>query len=184
MVPDVAGGAPVAEGCRSTIDSFYDYIRTSKVGAIVWIQQWPRYAPPHVQPMSDRYMASMRKALAEFQGKRVLLLLDVPKFEFWVPDAVARGIGFGFPLPAEPSRADWTALTARFRSDVERLQAEFSNLEVRDLADAVCDAEVCHYWNGRDIYYFDDNHLTRAGAQLASPLFDSLFEPVGERAAK
>jgi hypothetical protein len=53
------------------------------------------------------------------------------------------------------------------RDILKRVAAKHSNVVLVDPRAQLCDANGCHYRDGSVVYYFDDQHLSGAGAVRA-----------------
>jgi hypothetical protein len=107
-------------------------------------------------------------------GKNVVLVLQAPE----LPD-VMESLIYDPTAPATAlpglSRHWWGARNAYVR---ERLHEIPAGVVVVDPADSFCDATVCYAARGNVSYYFDDDHMSVAGAAvIAGEILRSLGFP-------
>ncbi|MHA6325021.1 acyltransferase family protein [Roseivivax sp. CAU 1753] len=112
-------------------------------------------------------------------GRRVVLLEGVPEIGFDVPQAFASATLFGASLRHPPSRAETQARNARASALLARLAEGREDVTFVPLIETWC-AEFCPIADGEEIFYRDDDHLSRIGAErliaahLRAPLAQSL----------
>lgn len=108
-------------------------------------------------------------------GRRVVLVQDVPAFTF---DPYARVIGEALPLRADIQsllRApadDGIAAVADVERDtsrqiLERVAARHDGVSLFDPWTNLCSVDGCRYRFDEALFYFDNQHLTAAGARRA-----------------
>jgi hypothetical protein len=108
-------------------------------------------------------------------GKKVVLVMEVPELTF-SPYAAVIGeslpvrVGLQHLLGVQPLSGP--APFARIHEDtsrdiLKRVAAKHSNVVLVDPRAQLCDANGCHYRDGSVVYYFDDQHLSGAGAVRA-----------------
>lgn len=108
-------------------------------------------------------------------GRKVILVQDAPAFLF---DPYATVIGNSLPLRAQlrsafgVAKSDGTAPFSRMESDSSReiLKEVVSRHPAVVLFDPwvqLCDTQGCQFQDGDDLFYFDNQHLTTAGALSA-----------------
>jgi peptidoglycan/LPS O-acetylase OafA/YrhL len=111
----------------------------------------------------------------EKQGRMVVLVQDAPAFLF---DPYSAVIGAALPLRADLQRAfgkpasTGSAPFSRMEKDTSRqilvnVAARHPNVVLFDPWLQLCDTQGCRYEAGDDLYYFDNQHLTAAGALRA-----------------
>lgn len=96
------------------------------------------------------------------QGKNVLLVLQAPELKRSIHQLIMRDETNAQSV-AGVERSWWNARTSYLR---ERLGELPESTTVIDPANFLCDQMTCYAARERTAYYFDDNHLSIAGAQL------------------
>jgi hypothetical protein len=108
-------------------------------------------------------------------GKSVVLIYPSPEYAWPVPVHLARAAHRGESLEDLGVPRDlFEARRAPFTSALDRIRAD-ARIGKVDPARRLCDEERCHiYAEGRPLY-FDDDHLSVAGARYVAPLFAKYF---------
>ncbi len=108
-------------------------------------------------------------------GKKVVLVLQAPELPEVMESLIYDPLAPTAALPGL-SRQWWNARNAYVR---ERLHEIPAGVVVVDPADSFCDATVCYAAQGDVSYYFDDDHMSVAGAAvIAGAILRSLgFAP-------
>lgn len=115
-----------------------------------------------------RSFASIAKRLAD-SGRRVIVVAPVPEIARDIGKYVLRRDSEQTAIPSV-SRAYYNA---RNLWVLDRLAGLAGEVDVLYAADALCDAVTCYGAEGGTAFYFDDNHLSVAGAErVIAPLFD------------
>ena len=105
---------------------------------------------------------------------RIVLLGPTPEIGTNVPNALTLEGMFGRRIDFEPTRAEYAARQQAVLDYFDSL-GRFPKLEIHLTEDLFCDAVRCHAArNGKPLFY-DDDHLSRAGADLMIPLFKRIL---------
>lgn len=134
--------------------------------------------------------ATLGEALAgvagavEAMGPEVTILRQVPEMPRYDSREVARALvhgrldeaGLAALLEADPGTV--AARRAAGEAAIDGLKADGA-MEVLDPWPLLCD-DVCGVMHGGAAMYFDNNHLTNAGARLVAPLFAPLLRDARE----
>ena len=133
------------------------------------------HAPPpeHNDAAYTRYIQdNLRRTFSALlaQGKHIVYVANNSWFSFNPrTDCIARR--FRPPtrtICAEP-REDWLAnVDARLRAAIDGVLAEFPQVQVFDLASAICDEERCWAMKGGKLLYRDEGHLSNDGSDLVA----------------
>ncbi|HMP44235.1 MAG TPA: acyltransferase family protein [Sphingopyxis sp.] len=114
----------------------------------------------------------MERAVAQLRaaGKRVIVTMPIPVFDFDPPEALARSIqrgGGGGEFPAIPSQP-FFAETAQYRAYLNRLAVKHG-AALFDPAKLICDARLCHLQRpGIGATYFNASHISLSTARAVS----------------
>jgi len=114
-------------------------------------------------PVLREKLLAMTDSLLK-QGIKVIIVYPVPEPDYNVPDALALYMARGrnineLYVPYEEYKHRSTLATQVLDSlskDIVRIYPE----------KYLCDGNICKVYNGTKSYYYDDNHLSRAGASL------------------
>jgi peptidoglycan/LPS O-acetylase OafA/YrhL len=140
--------------------------------------------------MGDGYfeeLGGVARALAD-AGKSVVLIYPSPEYAWPVPIHLARAAHRGEPLEdLGVPRVTFEARRAPFTSALDRIRAD-ARIGKVDPARRLCDEERCHIYAEGKPLYFDDDHLSVAGARYVAPLFAKYFGsrviPLGDASAE
>ena len=94
-------------------------------------------------------------------GRKVVLVVQPPELPLHIEDLIETAPEGG--AVAGLSRAEWESRLAAFTARIAELPPE---VRIVDPADLFCDAQLCFAAKGGVSFYFDDNHLSVAGARL------------------
>lgn len=108
-------------------------------------------------------------AALEAAGKKVVILLSIPEARQPVPEAMARASLTGAPLTVAARRQDFLEYTVFPRQVLERAALE-QGVTLVDPATVLCPDERCRIGEAGRPFYFDDDHLSRFGAEQVAPL--------------
>lgn len=120
--------------------------------------------------LAGRYADAVRALLA--MGKRVVLVEPVPEMGRQTPNAMAKSQMMGLADKAVSSASD--VVRARFAATLAAFAGLGDAPELRRVRpqEIFCDTFVkgrCVGADGDKVFYFDDNHLSGAGAALVAP---------------
>lgn len=130
----------------------------------------------------ERSLATTAAAL-HGAGKRVWILGPVPEVGWDVPGTLARAMRFDRQVDIAPTRAEFEARQRHAFAILQRVAAGHDATLV-PLHPWLCDTERCRVV-GRDgaPLYFDDDHLSRAGARVVAPAVEPIFSTIPQYAA-
>lgn len=100
-------------------------------------------------------------------GKKVSFLHDVPELGFDIRSCFSfRPLSISSQVNSQcaVSRKDFEARTEAYRTMVNRILAQRPDIKVIDLAAALCDEAWCFGARDGVLFYIDDDHLSRRGA--------------------
>lgn len=124
------------------------------------------------QVIAERIEQSILALLA--YGKKVIIVGQVPEAGWNVPEYIAKLMQYSGVTEITAGTASTSAMVNRERNrGIDSLLArlEHPNLAVIQPSRLFCDTLVtdrCVTTNGNDVYYFDDDHLSYAGASLVA----------------
>ena len=130
--------------------------------------------PPTRKAVFERQLnLTVRRLLAA--GKRVILVYPVPEIGFSVPRTLSRLVAMGrdpasFNLP----RTDFDASETTVLSILDRVDGSPRLVRIWP-HERLCDSVRCLILADGRALYRDDNHLSRAGANLVLPEFEPIF---------
>lgn len=104
------------------------------------------------------------------RGLLVIIVAGVPPAGFDVPSVLALAALKGEALPLSLARAAVDARQARSWTLLRTLATRYGAI-LLDPRDQLCDADRCRLAEPGGSLYFDDDHLSLAGAELLVPLF-------------
>lgn len=126
-----------------------------------------------VREQGPQYFAELATVarLLHAAGKRVVLVLPAPEYPFVVPTQLARTLLHGGTASdVGVARVTFDTQRASVARALRAIHDE-SPVVMIDLADRLCSASRCVTAADGHALYFDDNHLSVAGARLVSPAF-------------
>ncbi|HEV2674883.1 MAG TPA: acyltransferase family protein [Aliidongia sp.] len=112
-------------------------------------------------------------------GKRVVLIKDVPRFDF---DPLRRTVANFIPVrrtlaailspergleEGQAPQADLSNANDPSAAIIDRVGRDHPLVQVVDLKGGLCIADRCRFADGQDLYYTDPQHLSEAGAMRA-----------------
>ncbi len=113
------------------------------------------------------------------QDFRVVLVYPVPEAGWNVPEQAFRNAYFNDGDPAlGTSYAAYTARTAEVTALFDRLVAELASVHAARIAPVLCQEGTgrCTNADAEGVYYYDDDHLSNAGARLVAPVIVQAVE--------
>lgn len=109
-------------------------------------------------------------------GREVLILGGVPEVGWLVPEGLVRRATFGDFGPALPMTEDVKARQASSNALLSKLASQ-DGVSVLPLIPHFCETETCHVSQDGRALYFDDDHLSRFGAEtILAPLLTEVLE--------
>jgi hypothetical protein len=97
------------------------------------------------------------------------VMRDTPNFPGSVPDCVAASPAQDCTVPREVG-LEPDPLAAAARADAS------GQVQVLDVTDLLCDAQVCHGVIGSAITYFDHGHMTASFSRTLRPLVEPALD--------
>lgn len=146
---------------------------------------WPAQ-PDLVRPETrDRILSDLRSILAALaETKTVIFVLQAPEAPATAAKTILR-IGAGADELPGVSRQWWQDRSAFLRSHLDTLAPHATIVDPTDL---FCDAVLCRMGRDGVAYYFDDDHMSLAGAGLVArqiaPLLATAGQAGGQQAAR
>lgn len=170
------------EECRDFNQRIYEWIKTDQNIKYVFLSaRW--------QSTAEKFAEDEREAREKFSealtqtvtlltsaGKQVFLIAPVPEPGFDVPRCLARQLQFGersFTCP-RIQLLDWMTENALSLSAFNALE---SQVPVFFPSRVLCPGESCNLTGATGILYFDDDHLSKTGAQSLSVGVEATFGP-------
>ncbi|WP_188784219.1 acyltransferase family protein [Nocardioides phosphati] len=164
-----------AGACRDWVDRTVEAVIDRDVDLVVMSNRVSVGALDHTFAESlPLYAAGYRTVLERFRaaGIPVLVLRDTPAPRDLVPTCIAENEDDY--AACDGTRARW--LPADPVTDaVAGLPDGGSPVELVDLTDHICEADVCHAVTGGVVTYFDGSHLTATFAHTLAPYLDPLL---------
>lgn len=115
-------------------------------------------------------------------GKQVVVVYPIPEIGYKVPETLARlslqgrpVAGFGLP------RAAYDARNQPLIAQLDIITARTGALTIRPDT-VLCDLALCRAYDGGAALYYDDDHLSSAGAALLGPQIDSALQSTAHHA--
>lgn len=155
-----------------------DFIIRNRVRDVVLIACWSCNIELDHGP--DRLRGSLISTIEALQksGTRIWIMRGVPSLRGNVPNALATAVMAGrdpdeIGLPLSEHRQESMRQDPLFSG----LATQFGNVTVLDATDLFLNrSNRCRVAEGGEALYYDENHLTAAGAMLLRPLFEPLFQ--------
>ncbi|MYM55472.1 acyltransferase family protein [Thalassovita mangrovi] len=105
---------------------------------------------------------------------QVHILRQIPEIERYDSRRTARRLAHGLGQDVKETYSIPLSEVAERQASSDPMLRDIARAENATLLDPrpyLCDAENCSIWSGGKVVYFDNNHLTNAGAALVAPLF-------------
>ncbi|MEL7445903.1 MAG: acyltransferase family protein [Pseudomonadota bacterium] len=123
-----------------------------------------------------KYSQSLEETVADLRaaGKRVVLVQPVPETAYDIPRVAALLAMQGETIDSfTRPRSMYESRAGDIRAAILEI-GERQDVAVVDPSDYLCDAELCRVSDGGTLLYYDDDHLSGAGAQpLAEAIMDA-----------
>ncbi len=179
------------KACALIPQKMLELAAEGKLSAVVIAERWVTRINSTVKtgskakkdPSALKY--GLQKTVKEFaaQDVPVLLLKDTPWQHADLPMAKLRGLSAAVlrsELKTSSALNESAATVKRHHKDqarvdkiIEGVAKHYSkDVVVVDLSVALCGKKVCPWARGGKFLYYDDNHLSVAGAKLAYPVID------------
>jgi len=171
-------GVAPQHDCAAFGERVLDYLAVSDFRVAILHARWPLYvegtrlsserggpvrlAGPDNAAAVEEGLDRLLARLGE-RGIAVILIAGVPEIGFDVPATLARSVLQGGPSVPAPARAAIDARQDRSWTLLRALANRHGAL-LLDPRDALCDAAACRIEQDGQALYFDDDHLSLAGA--------------------
>lgn len=170
--------------CQPLMDNAIAWIRSSdRVKQVVLSGMFGQYLDGRIAlrrsgqataggTTTSLFVEALRETVSQLtrSGKRVIVVLDVPEFDFPVRECVARSIFAAPRRPCAMSYAQHLKMSQAYRAAIDSVAKLVPSLIVVDPAAALCHEGSCDAAQGTELLYLlDGNHLTPLGAQLLRP---------------
>ncbi|MDQ0322871.1 peptidoglycan/LPS O-acetylase OafA/YrhL [Pararhizobium capsulatum DSM 1112] len=195
-LPDAAfGPQAVLDRCKEYNNAVVDLIRRRKFPFVFLAGYWPKYVhrtelpgegvyfdakiKPDFSDWSAPVEASLRKTIQEFsdQRTRAILVMDVPETGLMAPEALAQAKMTGTTLEIAPPIGYTVRRQALARQILNTISKDTGSILV-DPMTYLCDIQKCRVIIDGKVMYQDEDHLSRQGAEILSPIFDSAFKVI------
>ncbi len=141
---------------------------------------------PEGKAQSELLRDLLRETVREIGSyARVHILRQIPEVPFYESWRSARRLAHGKAEGLEQSFSTPLSAVEDRQASSDPMVTELARTENATLLDPrpyLCDSETCSVWAGDKVIYFDNNHLTNAGAAVVAPVFRPAFGRVFERA--
>lgn len=186
------------ERCRRFVSAVAAYLDRTEIAFVLMASRWPvlveaallpgEPGPPFVLTsakaalsLRDNNRDVVARALPETlraiskPGRTIVVIGSVPEIGWHVPRHLTRRQIWGDDLPAAPTLEQVGQRQAFTATLLQQVADRFSNVVHLPLAERMC-RPVCATHNGLQAYYYDDDHLTRAGAlEFVAPVLDAYW---------
>jgi hypothetical protein len=179
------------EKCIAFNDQVLKTIADGKYDRVVLAARWIRYLAGGGQqpaPSVDEAASlparlyATAKAISH-QGIDVTIVGPVPEHGFDVPRAMVRTALWGAPLPQPLTRESFDTQQREVLSLLSRLES-LPHVTVVYPGQAMCDLAGCRYARDGEPFYYDENHLTAAGAREVGRALEASIFVVPQTAPK
>lgn len=186
------GGAP---DCQSFNRMVFETINKDQLAKVVLIARWASYSEgsrygsfdsttiPTLTDMETKetsyhavFASGLERTLEALSGRNreIYLVLAAPEVVYDVPSALARRALYGGQLTIETTVADFSRRQAFVTKTVAALHEKY-RFTIIDPRTALCDDTICRVQQDGEVLYYDNHHLSTAGARAISGLFDVVF---------
>ncbi|MBS0234626.1 MAG: acyltransferase [Proteobacteria bacterium] len=181
-------GDRYAEACKARNDRVLAAILKSDIRDVVLVGRWIRYArlfDPKKRVAKFQWGdAAKEKAFGEMleetvqtlvdHGKSVVIAGPIPEQHFDVTRSMMRHAAWNEPLPNAETVEDFRRDERKVLDVLARLD-HIEGVSVVYPDRALCDDRICPYLKDNIGLYFDDNHLSVAGARELRPVYAQMF---------
>jgi len=145
--------------CKAVNDFAFDWISRTKPSLVVLSAIWP--TGEQMQPL-DAELADIGRL-----GARVLVLGPSPVFPERVPILLAER------RAKDDGNTAWADLPTNAFAEDERLRAQFAawRVDYVSIMELACPNRICPLMADGELYYWDSEHLTSAGARMLAAKF-------------
>jgi peptidoglycan/LPS O-acetylase OafA/YrhL len=178
--------ATLGGDCIAYNKAVADFIRSRHVRDVVLVANWNKYID--LDNGTERIRGGLLATIGALQeaGVRIWVVRTVPRYRWSIPDALGQAVWRG----RDPETLGLPLAEYRKQSDrrdpiFQGLEKLFPNVTVLDPASLfVGPNNLCRTSDGGKALYFDEGHLSPAGAMLLRPLFDPIFKLEEKRLPK
>jgi len=117
---------------------------------------------------------SFGRMMAALPGKHVFVVLGIPEQRIDVPQIVFSRKQLGLSEPTGITRAEYDARQRDARATLVNASKKYG-FTLIDLSETACDTHYCPVVKGGKPLYFDDHHLSGAGALRFKTLLERAF---------
>ncbi|WP_161554180.1 acyltransferase family protein [Stenotrophobium rhamnosiphilum] len=186
----------IKSDCTEIVKAYYDQIAASSDQVLVLMaSEWSEYATGYRLGERTRYYLDdlsretsvaenertfrrgLQRTIEKLPGKKLVIIEPVPEQLFSNPD-LPRYVFLGREPPrlSPEMYLERNAVVRDIFSNA--LVSSAQSLTLLDPSKYLCDLQQCYAMHSGMPLYFDDNHLTRLGANLLRPLIDQALNKV------
>jgi peptidoglycan/LPS O-acetylase OafA/YrhL len=145
-------------------------LRDQDIKSVILAGNWQELAPK-----GQEYVTRLGRGVMRLEGfgKIVALVADVPNQPWSVPDQLAKHLLFGWPVKPALSRAEYDEQQKFLLSPANQWTG--SQFRILSPAPILCTKKICPVEEGGHPLYKDSAHLSRFGAGLLKPIFQSVL---------
>ena len=170
------------DACNEFNVRVLDYLRDhDNIEHVILIARWDAYEKRferHDDISQHGYYKRMRVLMETLEGfgKRVSFVMQVPALPVAnVPLYLARATYYGQEADIDMRTETYFHQQKKVSAVLERLKSEGYRFDVLELYKALCDEKQCMFKHDGRVLYYDDDHLSRYGAQYVQNAFAPLF---------
>ena len=162
-------------------------------GLVIAVARWPDYLKDDSEDkeLPNRYHAMYEvfgKTLSFFEKSRVVTATSIPTYNVNIAEFAGHNwfrnrVGLAVPPVPTLPLSEYRERQAAVRSLLEAEQLEHPNLSLVDPATVLCPDGLCVSTLGGKPLYYDNNHLSHAGAMLYASMFKPYFAELAQRLA-
>lgn len=145
-------------------ETVINLVHDGRIRDVLLIARYSAYDQSGKWPSFKR---GFEKAISELSasGKRILVIYPVPGFPRSVPETIGMMVSRG--LPPGSYKLDLASYRAENAAAIEELNAVTAKFHVRGVGtqNILCGKQYCSTYDGRDVLYFDDSHMSVSGAR-------------------
>lgn len=149
-------------------EAVLSFVREESCRYVIIAGVWGAYAE------DSHFAANLRQTLFEITscGCRVAMVLDVPSYDYDLPDACALAVMRGERLPAKVSGPEYELKQGYANRLIAEICSEFQAASVIDPGVLLRDEQGgWNYLAGDSLLYRDNSHLSTEGGEFLEPLF-------------
>jgi peptidoglycan/LPS O-acetylase OafA/YrhL len=175
--------------CIEVNEAITEVVRRENIKTVILVARWSAYPrwwsdmpdPGGTRETREKVREAILGTVRKLQkmGKEVVTVAEVPHIQGWqVPSVLARKKYFGrgpemeIPIEKHLGQQDFVLGLFEEIKNITGVRVIYPHKKL--CAKGICRVEL----NGRSLY-FDDDHLSDAGSELVSPLFEGVFDNGG-----